>query len=114
MAVSLLLTRRDSARAVSCQWFCVPLGCGEWEAIEYDQLAWYSARAATADFVLGQETRVSDEEPQGKVVMHWLPSEGPGAGVWAYVDGKVIRRDGVDALTIFDVGDDSEEENSSG
>jgi WD40 repeat protein len=40
-------------------------------------------------------------------VLHWFPFEDPDAGLWAYIDGKLIRSDGVGSVTIFDVGGDS-------
>jgi len=39
--------------------------------------------------------------------LHWFPFEDPDAGLWAYVDGKLIRSDGGDSVTIFGVGGDS-------
>jgi hypothetical protein len=39
-------------------------------------------------------------------ILHWLPFEDPDSvGLWAYVDGKVIRSNGVDSMTIFNIGD---------
>jgi WD40 repeat protein len=36
-------------------------------------------------------------------VLHWSPSEDPDVGLWAYADGMLIRSDGPDSVTIFDV-----------
>jgi hypothetical protein len=35
-----------------------------------------------------------------------LASNNPDVGVWAYVNGKVIRTTGVDSVTIFEVSGD--------
>jgi WD40 repeat protein len=39
--------------------------------------------------------------------LHWFPFEDPDAGLWVYVDGKIIRSNGGGSITIFDVGADS-------
>jgi len=41
---------------------------------------------------------------QPDAALYWFPFEDPDAGLWAYVDGKLIRSDGVGSVTIFDVG----------
>jgi len=46
-----------------------------------------------------------DEAQEGDL-LRWLPSDDPDVGTWAYVKAKVIRSDGVDSMTIFDVGGD--------
>jgi WD40 repeat protein len=50
---------------------------------------------------------------QSDAALHWFPFEDPDAGLWAYVDGKLIRGDGGNSVTIFDVGGDSGNEGSS-
>jgi WD40 repeat protein len=44
---------------------------------------------------------------QSEAALYWFPFEDPDAGLWAYADGKLIRHDGEDSVTIFDVGGDS-------
>jgi len=40
---------------------------------------------------------------ESDTVLHWFPFDDPNAGLWAYIDGKLIRSDGGDSVTIFDV-----------
>jgi hypothetical protein len=47
---------------------------------------------------------------QSEAALYWFPFEDPDAGLWAYVDGKLIRCDREDSVTIFDVGGDSSNE----
>ena len=53
------------------------------------------------------------DDSQGEALLRWLPSNDPDVGVWAFVDGKVIRATGVDSVTIFEVGGDPGEESLS-
>jgi WD40 repeat protein len=36
-------------------------------------------------------------------VLHWSPSDDPDVGLWAYVDGMLIRSDRSDSVTIFNI-----------
>jgi WD40 repeat protein len=42
---------------------------------------------------------------ESEALLQWLPSNNPNIGLWAYVDGKVVRSNGGGSLTIIDVND---------
>ena len=55
----------------------------------------------------GDESVVLLDMKQGRssdeALLRWWPSDNADVGVWAYVDGKVIKSDGSGLLTIIDV-----------
>jgi DNA-binding beta-propeller fold protein YncE len=83
-----------------------------------------SAASTTSDVILPQNQDIMSldrkngwkrgiDDSQDDVLLRWLSSNDPDVGVWAFVNGKVIRSTGVDSVTISDVSGDPGEESVS-
>jgi WD40 repeat protein len=44
------------------------------------------------------------EEEDGDAVLRWIPVDDPDFGLWAYIDGYIVRSDGKGSTSVFDVG----------
>ena len=70
------------------------------------------ASQSSESFLIGNNEVMSFDMKQGwssgrffNAPLLWFPSNNPNAGVWAYIDGKVISNNGRGSATIIDVND---------
>lgn len=91
----------------SRQWHCLSSQTCPWEV---DHSVYTSNSTTfqneTLSFDRNQGWTRGGDDAREKVSLRWLPLDDPDAGMWGYVDGKLIRRSGVDYVTICEANDD--------